>query len=371
MISLEEARGPHPRRPRAPPPAETVALAGGWSRVLARPVVARLTQPPADVSAMDGYAVRAADAAAGATPRTSSAPPRPAIPSTGAVGAGRGGAHLHRRLRPGRRRRHPAAGGCRGRPTARSRCSEAVERRPLDPPPRPRLRRGRGAAARRAAPDRARHRPGRRGQPSLAGGAPRARASASWRPATRSPCPASRSRRAASSAPTPMPWPRWSAPAAATRWCCRSRPMTATPSPGRGRGARGCDLLVTTGGASVGDHDLVQAALGPEGFALDFWKIAMRPGKPLIWGRLGATPVLGLPGNPVSALVCARAVPAAGARACCPACRPPRRRPSLASGRRGAGGERPPLRPSARHAGSRRGRPRRSPPPSRCRTAPC
>jgi molybdopterin molybdotransferase len=64
-------------------------------------------------------------------------------------------------------------------------------------------------------------------------------------------------------------------------------------------------MLVTTGGASVGDHDLVQSALGPEGFALDFWQIAMRPGKPLIWGRLGATPVLGLPGNPVSALVCA------------------------------------------------------------------
>ncbi|HYZ31660.1 MAG TPA: molybdopterin-binding protein, partial [Crenalkalicoccus sp.] len=68
--------------------------------------------------------------------------------------------------------------------------------------------------------------------------------------------------------------------------------------------ARACDLLVTTGGASVGDHDLVQAALGPQGFALDFWQIAMRPGKPLIWGRLGQTPVLGLPGNPVSTLVC-------------------------------------------------------------------
>ncbi len=66
-----------------------------------------------------------------------------------------------------------------------------------------------------------------------------------------------------------------------------------------------CDLLVTLGGASVGDHDLVQSALGPQGFALDFWKIAMRPGKPLIFGRLGATPFLGLPGNPVSSMVCA------------------------------------------------------------------
>lgn len=69
--------------------------------------------------------------------------------------------------------------------------------------------------------------------------------------------------------------------------------------------ARGADLIVTLGGASVGDHDLVQKALGPRGFALDFWKIAMRPGKPLIFGKLGAVPLLGLPGNPVSTLVCA------------------------------------------------------------------
>ncbi len=66
-----------------------------------------------------------------------------------------------------------------------------------------------------------------------------------------------------------------------------------------------CDLLVTLGGASVGDHDLVRAALGAKGLALDFWKIAMRPGKPLIFGHLGNTPLLGLPGNPVSSLVCA------------------------------------------------------------------
>ncbi|HWD26131.1 MAG TPA: gephyrin-like molybdotransferase Glp [Rhizomicrobium sp.] len=69
--------------------------------------------------------------------------------------------------------------------------------------------------------------------------------------------------------------------------------------------AAGADLVVTLGGASVGDHDLVQRALGPRGFALDFWKIAMRPGKPLIFGRLGGVPLLGLPGNPVSTLVCA------------------------------------------------------------------
>ncbi len=67
----------------------------------------------------------------------------------------------------------------------------------------------------------------------------------------------------------------------------------------------GGDVIVTLGGASVGDHDLVREVLEGEGMALDFWKIAMRPGKPLMFGRLGETRVLGLPGNPVSSLVCA------------------------------------------------------------------
>lgn len=64
------------------------------------------------------------------------------------------------------------------------------------------------------------------------------------------------------------------------------------------------DILVTVGGASVGERDLVSAALRSEGMELDFWTIAMRPGKPLLYGRLGSQRVLGLPGNPVSALVC-------------------------------------------------------------------
>ncbi len=65
------------------------------------------------------------------------------------------------------------------------------------------------------------------------------------------------------------------------------------------------DVIVTLGGASVGDHDLVQVALQDQGLTLDFWRIAMRPGKPLMFGRIGETRVLGLPGNPVSSLVCA------------------------------------------------------------------
>jgi molybdopterin molybdotransferase len=68
---------------------------------------------------------------------------------------------------------------------------------------------------------------------------------------------------------------------------------------------RGVDLLVTTGGASVGEHDLVRDALAADGLELDFWQIAMRPGKPLMVGRYRGTPMVGLPGNPVSTLVCA------------------------------------------------------------------
>src|SRR6478672_7507746 len=66
----------------------------------------------------------------------------------------------------------------------------------------------------------------------------------------------------------------------------------------------GADILITTGGASVGDHDLVKRSLEAEGVTMAFWRIAMRPGKPMMHGRLGAMRVIGLPGNPVSSYVC-------------------------------------------------------------------
>jgi molybdopterin molybdotransferase len=69
--------------------------------------------------------------------------------------------------------------------------------------------------------------------------------------------------------------------------------------------AREADFIITLGGASVGDHDLVARVFGDAGLTLDFYKIAMRPGKPLMAGKLGARVMLGLPGNPVSAMVCA------------------------------------------------------------------
>jgi molybdopterin molybdotransferase len=68
--------------------------------------------------------------------------------------------------------------------------------------------------------------------------------------------------------------------------------------------AQGVDLFVTTGGVSVGEHDLVRDVLSEEGLAIDFWQIAMRPGKPLMVGTYRGVPMVGLPGNPVSTLVC-------------------------------------------------------------------
>jgi molybdopterin molybdotransferase len=80
--------------------------------------------------------------------------------------------------------------------------------------------------------------------------------------------------------------------------------MAETVAKIRAARAANADILVTTGGASVGDHDLVRTALAAEGVDLSFWKIAMRPGRPMMHGRLGDMQVLGLPGNPVSAFVC-------------------------------------------------------------------
>ena len=114
-------------------------------------------------------------------------------------------------------------------------------------------------------------------------------------------------RRRRSSPPTITRSPALSRPAAANRSILASPATTWT----RSRAASAAlqeikaDVLVTLGGASVGDYDLVQRALVDAGLELGFWRIAMRPGKPLMQGRLGDMRVLGLPGNPVSAIVCA------------------------------------------------------------------
>jgi molybdopterin molybdotransferase len=80
--------------------------------------------------------------------------------------------------------------------------------------------------------------------------------------------------------------------------------VAATTEGIRRASASGADILITTGGASVGDHDLVKQSLEASGVTMAFWRIAMRPGKPMMHGRLGPMRVIGLPGNPVSSYVC-------------------------------------------------------------------
>ena len=236
--------------------------------------------------------------------------------------ARRGGAHLHRRAGAGRRRRHPHPGERRERRRRRV----AVERRrarPPHPPARARFRRGRRSllAAGRALGPRAAD--ARRGhEPCRSAGPPASRASRSSPPATSSCRPARTRGPTRSSPPTASALPRWSRPIGGEPIDLGIAPDEPREHRRRSaRAGRAADILVTIGGASVGEHDLVQAALNRSGMALDFWKIAMRPGKPLMFGRLGEQRVLGLPGNPVSALVCAHAVPGAAHARACSACR--------------------------------------------------
>ena len=109
------------------------------------------------------------------------------------------------------------------------------------------------------------------------------------------------------------------------------------------------DMLVTTGGASVGDHDLVIAALKARGMTLDFWQIAMRPGKPLLFGQLGATPGARAAGQSGLRAWSARSCSCCRHWRACPACPPRRRRfPPPCSGA-AVKAERPSRRPSAGH----------------------
>lgn len=284
-----------------PTAAETVALAAGAGRVLARGVVARLTQPPADVSAMDGYAVRAADAAEGATLAVVGTAPA-GRPFGGTVGAGEAvriftGGFVPDGADAVLLQEDATAANGQVRVNETVKAGRHIRRRGLDfaegaevlPAGRKLTARDIGLAAASNNPWLAVHRKPRigilatgdeialPGDPIPPGGivssnahALAALVGASGGDAVVLPIAPDDTQAIAEVAAT----------------------------------AHAFDLLVTTGGASVGEHDLIQKALGGEGFALGFWKIAMRPGKPLIWGRLGRTPVLGLPGNPVSALVC-------------------------------------------------------------------
>jgi molybdopterin molybdotransferase len=301
MISVAEARA-RILAACQPTPAEVVHLAAAWGRVTAAPLHARVTQPPADVSAMDGYALSAADGAAGARVHV--------------VGSAPAGHPWEGTLRPGEALRvftgsimptgadavllqedataedgvvilrEAAAAGRHIRRAGQDFAAGAV----LLPAGRKLTVRDIGLAAAGNHPWITVHRRPRiailatgdeialPGEPIPPGGivSSNAHALAAFV-------------QAGGGEATVLPVARDDARAIADA----------------ADAARSADLLVTTGGASVGEHDLVQQGLERRGLALDFWKIAMRPGKPLMFGRLDTVPVLGLPGNPVSALVCA------------------------------------------------------------------
>ncbi|WP_376091010.1 gephyrin-like molybdotransferase Glp [Roseomonas sp. CCTCC AB2023176] len=280
---------------------ETVALAEASGRVLAVPVTARLTQPPADVSAMDGYALRAADAAVGAGLRVIGEAPA-GHPFAGTIGPGEAVRIFTGGFVP------DGADAILLQEDARA--TEGL----VEPTEAPRA----GRHIRRAGLD------FRAGQVLLSAGrrlTPRdiglaAAANHPWLAVHRRPRVAILATGDEIALPgDPIPdggivSSNAHALAALAR-AVGADPVVLPIAPddtgaiaAAAEASSRCDLLVTTGGASVGDHDLVQSALGPGGLTLDFWKIAMRPGKPLIWGRLRETPMLGLPGNPVSALVC-------------------------------------------------------------------
>ena len=281
---------------------EVVPLTEGLGRVLAVPVSARLAHPPADVSAMDGYAVRAADAVAGAELKVVGEAPA-GHPFAGMVGQGETlrlftGSHV-----PG------------GADTVL--IQENAQAMP-------------GAIIVNEAPVIGRH-IRRQGQDFALGdlliAAPKrltardiglaAAANYPWLQVFRRP----RVAILATGDELSLPGEPVGEGGIVNSNCAMLAAFVAAcggeavmlPAVGddvaaiaaAAEAARGADFLVTTGGASVGKHDLVQAGLAQHGFNLDFWNIAMRPGKPLIFGHAGEMPVLGLPGNPVSGYVCA------------------------------------------------------------------
>ena len=286
-----------------PLPGEQVSLSGAPGRVLSRPVAARRTQPPADVSAMDGYAARAADIAA--PPATLR---RIGVSSAGAGFDGAVAAGETVRIFTGA----PVPEGADAIVIQENAKASGDEVTVLEAAPPGRyirkagldftvgdagLEPGRALGARDIALAAAMNHPwltvARR---------PRVAILATGDEVVMPGEPLGRDRIVSSNS---------IALAAAVRaW--GGAPLVLGVAPDEAdalrrmvRGARGHDLLVTTGGVSVGERDLVRQTLGGAGMALDFWRIAMRPGKPLMFGRLEGAPVLGLPGNPVSALVCA------------------------------------------------------------------
>ncbi len=300
MISVDEARDRILAALR-PTPAEIVALADAWNRVTAAPVIARLTQPPADVSAMDGYALRASDGPLGATLHVIGSAPA-GHPFAGTVGSGQAvrlftGSVVPEGADAILLQEDATASGAEVRVNEAVATGRHIRRAGQDfaagdtvvPAGRRLTARDIGLAAAANHPWLTVHR-----RPRIAILATGDEIAMPGEPIPTGGIVSSNSHalaalvRAAGGEPVVLPI------AADTREAVAAVADS----------VHGMDMLVTTGGASVGDHDLVIESLKTRGLELDFWQIAMRPGKPLLFGKLGPVGVLGLPGNPVSALVC-------------------------------------------------------------------
>lgn len=301
MISVEAARG-QILAALTPVGVESIALANAHGRVLAKPVLARLTQPPANVSAMDGYALRAADGAAGNVLKIIGAAPA-GHPFAGHVGPGEAVRLYTGSFVPDGAdcviiQENIAASGALFMINETVTVAKNIRRAGQDfavgdtllPAGKKLGARDIGLAA--------------------AGNHP-------WLEVFRRPRIAILATGDEISLPGERVGPGGivSSNAHSLAAFVNALGGEAIVLPIAGDdlaaiatgadAARGADMLVTTGGASVGDHDLVHAGLQARGLTLDFWKIAMRPGKPLMFGGIAGMPMLGLPGNPVSAFVCA------------------------------------------------------------------
>jgi molybdopterin molybdotransferase len=320
MISVDEARG-RILAALQPVGLEIVALAAAHGRVLGRDVQARVAHPPADVSAMDGYALRAADAGTGAKLRVIGEAPA-GHPFVGKVGPGEAVRLFTGSFVP------------EGADTVLIQENAVVEPEEITVTE--------GAEAGRHI--RKRGQDFAAGDVLLAAGrrltvrdvALAAAGNRPWLTVFRRPRVAILATGDEISLPGEALGPggivNSNSAMLAALVAAYGGEVLLLPAASDDAGAiagsveaaRGADLLVTSGGASVGAYDLVQAGLAAQNFALDFWKIAIRPGKPLIFGHAGALPVLGLPGNPVSAYVCATLFlgPALGVLAGLPAAAP-------------------------------------------------
>lgn len=303
MISVDEALARLTADvPRLP--VEQVSIAAAVGRVLAEDLIARVTKPPADVSAMDGYAVRAVDVSRVPVTLAVVAELAAGAPGTATIGAGE------------------AARIFTGAPLPAGADTIVIQENTTAEAGRVTVREGAAAGryVRKAGLD---FSAGTVGLPAGLRLAPRHVALAAamnrpWLRVYRRPLVAILSTGDEIVGPGEPVGPNQVVSANAMALSAfvtadGGVPIDLGIAPDRAEAlrdgaaqARGADLIVTTGGASVGDHDLVRSALGAAGLEVDFWQIAVRPGKPLIHGRLGSIPMLGLPGNPVSSLVCAQ-----------------------------------------------------------------